>query len=687
MELKVTKKRLDTNPIRDRLVQGEALVDRPRIIMHRNYEGLDISGLNFEIRAVSEKETMVRRPLEKTVEYGMVILTWTVTKEFTAIGGKLSLTIVGIDDTGEEIMKITSDKITVRPDPDGDWVAPPPDVVEDAINQMGIIQAAVERAKAEMEGLKDGIPEAIEEAARQTKEEVEDIRDTAKGYVDAASESARQAADSSRSAAERASEAKTSETVASEKATAAAASADAASDSRDKAQRYAELAATIAGGAKGWFPTPEALKEAHPVGQDGWWAIVGTTDTIWVWDSDSGQWKDSAHGLVGGSATADNVIYDNTESGLEAATVQEAIDKLAGGGTAEGTTYDNSESDLDADNVQAAIDELAAKLSSDNLETVESITGKESLLASNEEKSPILVPFNVIIRHLDDIYERPLYAYDGVNIKEKFKGEMDFTDPWIWIGQRLAAHDISGLRTKDHFEFTSTDDEIVKMQIGGINHDLGFGDEEVKKWHIDFISKDCYPEEVKWNLKDYNNGLENETSPYMASNLKAWFNAEQAVVPNATTANPATTTVDYRTNGLLAKLPKSLIEHIGTKRKFISTRYANGNLLTDDTGNKWVDLGKLWALNEMEVYGCCVWGTKGFSQSNSHQYDIFRDGKMYIKGYGNGGNRCNWRLMDQASGRSNYVSYVTDLGVLTNWRAGVNIAVPVCFRIYESEVA
>jgi hypothetical protein len=29
-----------------------------------------------------------------------------------------------------------------------------------------------------------------------------------------------------------------------------------------------------------------------PVGENGWWAVVGTTDTIWTWDSDTGAWKE-----------------------------------------------------------------------------------------------------------------------------------------------------------------------------------------------------------------------------------------------------------------------------------------------------------------------------------------------------------------------------------------------------------
>lgn len=44
---------------------------------------------------------------------------------------------------------------------------------------------------------------------------------------------------------------------------------------------------------KGYFVNPAALQEAVPTGVDGDYAIVGTTDTIWMWDSDTQAWVDS----------------------------------------------------------------------------------------------------------------------------------------------------------------------------------------------------------------------------------------------------------------------------------------------------------------------------------------------------------------------------------------------------------
>lgn len=43
----------------------------------------------------------------------------------------------------------------------------------------------------------------------------------------------------------------------------------------------------------GWFADDTALAEAYPVGNDGDYALVGSTDTIWTWDSDTAAWVDT----------------------------------------------------------------------------------------------------------------------------------------------------------------------------------------------------------------------------------------------------------------------------------------------------------------------------------------------------------------------------------------------------------
>ena len=43
----------------------------------------------------------------------------------------------------------------------------------------------------------------------------------------------------------------------------------------------------------GWYATQSALETAHATATAGDWAIVGSTDTVWIWDTDTNAWKDS----------------------------------------------------------------------------------------------------------------------------------------------------------------------------------------------------------------------------------------------------------------------------------------------------------------------------------------------------------------------------------------------------------
>lgn len=55
----------------------------------------------------------------------------------------------------------------------------------------------------------------------------------------------------------------------------------------------------------GYYATPAALREAHPTAEAGDWAIVGSTDTVWIWDTDNEEWVDSDQK---GQVTPDMII-------------------------------------------------------------------------------------------------------------------------------------------------------------------------------------------------------------------------------------------------------------------------------------------------------------------------------------------------------------------------------------------
>lgn len=85
-----------------------------------------------------------------------------------------------------------------------------------------------------------------------------------------------------------------SASAAASSASAAGQSKQSAAASAESARNYAEQAQQIAQGALGWYATDADLKSAHPTGQNGQWAIIGSTDTIWTWDSDTDAWKNTS---------------------------------------------------------------------------------------------------------------------------------------------------------------------------------------------------------------------------------------------------------------------------------------------------------------------------------------------------------------------------------------------------------
>lgn len=154
---------------------------------------------------------------------------------------------------------------------------------------MSALDNAVAKAKTAVEEKKN---EALQEVAASTKA-ASDAAGAAQLSQQAAASSAEAAGTSEQRARTAADLAENSKTTAINKAAAALKSADAAATSASVAKEYLEQVKTITTGAQGWYATPAALQSAVPIGENGWFAFVGTTDTIWTWDSDTSAWVDT----------------------------------------------------------------------------------------------------------------------------------------------------------------------------------------------------------------------------------------------------------------------------------------------------------------------------------------------------------------------------------------------------------
>lgn len=96
--LTANQKYIDTANIRHLLGAGEKNADKIQIAVDRYYHQMDLSACLFTLRAVNSGGGLVMQNLEKEVTESQIILTWTITEDFTAVPGQLLPEIVGQQD-------------------------------------------------------------------------------------------------------------------------------------------------------------------------------------------------------------------------------------------------------------------------------------------------------------------------------------------------------------------------------------------------------------------------------------------------------------------------------------------------------------------------------------------------------------------------------------------------------------
>ena len=262
--------------------------------------------------------------------------------------------------------------------------------------------------------------------------------------------------------------------------------------------------------------------------------------------------------------------------------------------------------------------------------------------------------------NLDALNQIAAGIYEGVDLTVKFADEIaNYADEWAWVQARLDAHDVSGMLPGDYIPIV-VGTETHQAQIAGINtyYDTCDSGYEVK-YHIDWITRDCYGgATVKWNTTDNNNGSSAEASPFLASNLNSWLNSTLY--------------------GLLEAKLKAVIKE---KRILAPTRYQNGQTLTDDNSWAWKTTGKLWVPYETEIFDNVQWSTKGFGESQNVQYEIFRNSyRARRKKQGPTGARANWWTASAYSGNASYAVRVGGNGISGGISASDSDYAPVCFR-------
>lgn len=147
MQITVSNKRLVLSPLRWVITQGEQLAETVRFVLPSTYDSaLSLTSLQWQIRGVSQRNTMATANLEGTEEGNYFILNWIVGKDFAAVCGLLSLALVGTSSDGSVVIKFPGDApVHVKKSETGEY-EPPPDAIENAINALQQAEAALQAA-------------------------------------------------------------------------------------------------------------------------------------------------------------------------------------------------------------------------------------------------------------------------------------------------------------------------------------------------------------------------------------------------------------------------------------------------------------------------------------------------------------------------------------------------------------
>ncbi len=285
--------------------------------------------------------------------------------------------------------------------------------------------------------------------------------------------------------------------------------------------------------------------------------------------------------------------------------------------------------------------ELKANKSLDNLDS----TG-QSLFDAKVN----VTTFNQEINKKAD-YEMTDGNYSGVSLNDKFASDITSAGSiWAFLHNRASEANYDGIHIGDYFDYQTNEGQVAgihtntttpnvgtislaaatrRAYIMGLDTYTGTGDSLNIGHQIACFSifTDCC---VMWNPSNNNNGTSANNAPWLASQLYAVLNG----VSN-NSSNPAGST-GYASSGkgFINLFPMEAQNVIVTKRALLGTRYSASAALTNSNNLAWVNMGQLWALSEIEVYGCPIHSISNQfpqfdSYGNSIQYPLFSRGLKF----------------------------------------------------------
>lgn len=252
-------------------VEGDKDANRIRFRMNKTWRGYDMSKFDLRINYQNANgDKNYYTVTSKHTEGNAVVFDWIVAADAVAYQGDVFFIVVGLITTGGMVNCAFHTTLGKAKCLEG--------LVVDTKTDISEIRDFMATLKAEVEAYGQTFVNAAAASAKAAK---------------ASETTAASSASAASTATGAASAAKTSETNAGTSASNAKASETKSGEYLQATKEYFEQVRTITLGAQGWYETSDALTAAVPVGENGWWAVVGTTDSIWVWDRDTNAWRDS----------------------------------------------------------------------------------------------------------------------------------------------------------------------------------------------------------------------------------------------------------------------------------------------------------------------------------------------------------------------------------------------------------
>lgn len=213
------------------------------------------------------------------------------------------------------------------------------------------------------------------------------------------------------------------------------------------------------------------------------------------------------------------------------------------------------------------------------------------------------------------------------------------------LHELVASEDFSNIMVGDYFNVQvkptyATSDSSISLVVAHINPYKGVGKTEIAS-HIALVSAQplivnsrytyvTSGSYLPWNSSNTNNSSNSGRWPYTDSALHEWESGLGGI-----------------------DLPSDFTRYIIDRQAYLEKRSGSSS---DSTDNSWTSLGKIWSLSEKEVFGCDVFGTKGYSVGADVQFDLFKSGGALT------GGKNPWWLRTVAGGSTTKACYVDSTG-------------------------